>query len=104
MKRKESSAVQWVACRVVFGASRDGNRVEGIEISGALACFDRSKDLGEQAGAAVADWLSRQERVHGFRYHDALITYIEVCTDDGRYLDGTKHGWSVLADLNVTNA
>lgn len=104
MNRDESGAVPWVGCRVVFGASRDGYRMEGIEISGAQACFDRTKNLGEQAGAAVADWLSRQERVRGYRYQDAQITYIEVSTEDGRYLDGTKLGWSVLADPNVTYA
>ncbi|PNE59580.1 hypothetical protein A8H39_00065 [Paraburkholderia fungorum] len=96
MKSNENSNAQWIGCSVVFGASRDGRRVESIQISGALACFDRRKDLGEQAGAAVADWLSRQERVHGHRYHDAVISNIEVRTDDGRFLDGTKHGWSVL--------
>jgi hypothetical protein len=96
MNRNKRSTAQWVGCRVVFGASRDGRRAESIEITGALACFDRSKDLGEQAGAAVADWMSRQERVHGHRYHDALIACIEVQTEDGRYLDGTKLGWSVL--------
>lgn len=98
MNSNKSITAQWIGCRVVFGATRDGLRVDDIEIAGALACFDRNKDLGEQAGAAVADWLSRQERVHGYLYSDPLITYIEVQTEDGRYLDATKLGWCVLDD------
>ncbi|MCA7889943.1 hypothetical protein QZM25_31750 [Burkholderia contaminans] len=89
---------QWSKCRVVFSASRDGYRATDVELSGCSACFDRNIGLDVQAGAAVAEWISRQERVHGYRYQDSEVTYIEVATGDGRYLDATKRGWDVLVD------
>ncbi|UIF89456.1 hypothetical protein [Cupriavidus sp. UYPR2.512] len=101
MNCNKANTSQWMSCRVVFSATRDGRRVDNIEITGCLAVFDRSKDLGEQAGSAVADWLSRQERVHGYRYQDAQITYLEVTTSDGRFLDATKLGWAVLKERQV---
>jgi hypothetical protein len=96
MNNNQTGAAPWIECRVVFDATRDGRRVNSIEITGARANFDRSKDLGEQARAAVAEWDSRKERIYGHRYHDALITYIEVRTSDGRYLDATTLGWAAL--------
>lgn len=98
MNCKKRNASQWMGCRVMFSATRDGRRVDSIEIAGCLAVFDRSRDLAEQARAAVVDWQSRQERVHGHRYQDTQITYLEVETPDGRYLDATKLGWGVLAE------
>ncbi len=98
MNCNKRKATQWTGCRVVFSATRDGRRIDSIEITGCLAVFDRSMDLGEQARAAVADWQSRQERVHGHRYQDAEITYLEVETSDARYLDATKLGWAVLGE------
>lgn len=96
MNCNKGNVSQWMGCRVIFSATRDGRRVDSIEITGCQAVFDRSKDLGEQAGSAVADWVSRQEQVHGYRYQDAEISYLEVVTSDGRYLDATKLGWGVL--------
>ncbi|VVE17340.1 MULTISPECIES: hypothetical protein [Pandoraea] len=98
MNSNNGSTAQWMDCRVVFSATKDGRRADNIEITGSMACFDRKKDLSEQAGAAVADWLSRKERIHGHSYHDAEITYLEVQTPDGRYLNATRHGWGVLDD------
>lgn len=101
MNRNKVNTSQWMGCRVVFSATKDGRRVDSIEITGCLAVLDRSKDLSEQARAAVVDWQKRQEMVHGHRYQDAQITYLEVTTADGRFLDATKLGWGVLGEWQV---
>lgn len=101
MNQITGDASQWTQCRIVFGATLDGRRVESIEITGCQALFDRSKDLDEQARAGVVDWVARQARIHLKRYEDAQITYLEVTTPDGRFLDATKRGWGALQECSA---